>query len=316
MTAYRHTSGDPGSSDIEERMKTGSPHSETANARVTLGVVAISRNEEDDLSWFLDNLVGWVDEIIVVDDGSTDRTREIAREASGNVVLVERDMTEAEGFAGQRNAGIAVCQSDWILNMDIDERVTPELAQEILEAIRYTKLNAFRFRRLNFFVHRPMKAGGWGSWNQPRIARRGYHRFVNRVHERCLVEGEPESVGQLTGLMWHLNDASYEERLRKSFLYSSIDAREIIENGFKVTWLDLSLRPMLEFFKKFFWLRGFRDGLPGMVAGIHSADAVFRTLALAWDIQNRIPRQDLEMELQDCWKLFPHHHGKDDGVSG
>lgn len=269
--------------------------------RPTLGIVAISRNEERDIQGFLDHLLPWVDEIIIVDDGSTDRTTEIVEATDSKVTLLRNRMTDEGGFSEQRNLGIKAAKSDWLLNMDIDERVTPELAAEIKDVIQDTKLNAFRYRRLNYFMHQPMKLGGWNSWNNPQLARRGCHHYVNKVHERCVVEGEPNSIGQLHSEMWHLNDESYEERLRKSFQYSKIEANLILSGNTKVTWRHLFFKPPFEFIKKYILKRGFIDGVPGLISALHAAGAIFRAYALAWDEQNRIPREELEQELKKKW---------------
>jgi (heptosyl)LPS beta-1,4-glucosyltransferase len=268
----------------------------------TIGVIAISKNEERDLPGFLSCLISWVDEIVIVDDGSTDRTVEIAQATGNTVRVIERKKELESGFAGQRNIGLQAAQSDWLLNMDIDERVTPELAQEIKLASSDAKLNAFRYRRLNYFLHRPMKAGGWSSWNNPQLARRGYHRYVNKVHERCVVDGAPDSVGQLKGVMWHLNDESYKERMAKSFQYCLLEAEKMIACKTRLTGFKIITLPLIEFIKKYVFKRGFLDGTPGLVAAMHSSCAMFRACALTWDEQNRIQRDTLERALREMWK--------------
>ena len=272
------------------------------NSRITLGVVALSKNEELDLPGFLENLLPWVDEIVIVDDDSKDRTKDIIQNAGKKVKLIESSLSASGGFAGQRNIGLAACQTDWVLHMDIDERVTPELAQEILNTISNTPLNGFRYRRLNFFAHRPMKAGGWRNWNRPQLARKGFHEFIYRLHERCVIQGEPQSVGQLKGEMWHLNDANYKERLNKSIPYSIIEAEQLLEKDTKISAFSILMAPLFEFIKKYFLKWGLLDGVPGLIAAIHSADAVFRSYAIAWDEQNRIPREELEEELRTQWE--------------
>src|SRR5437763_15328649 len=121
------------------------------SARPTLGVVAISRNEEKDMPGFLEHLLPWVDEIVIVDDGSTDGTAGIASSAGTKVKWSPRRRDAKTGFAGQRNFGIESAQSDWLLHMDIDERVTPELMEDILKGIQDSAHNGYRYRRLNCF---------------------------------------------------------------------------------------------------------------------------------------------------------------------
>ena len=269
--------------------------------RPTLGVVVISYNEERDLPAFLEHLQPWVDEIVLVDDESTDRTAEIAQAAGGKVRLTVHKMEAEKGFAGQRNFGIESAASDWLLHMDVDERVPPSLAREILGAVSLTGFNAFRYRRKNFFLHRPMRGGGWQKWNAPQLACRGAHFFKNKVHERCVVRGGEAAVGQLKSPMWHLCDEGYRERLSKSLEYSQHAALNLLESGKHISWVDLLWQPLREFLKKYVAQQGFRDGVPGLISSLHASSAVFRAHALTWDEQNFIDREALEEELRAQW---------------
>lgn len=275
------------------------------NSSKKLGVVAISYNEEVDLPGFINHLLTWVDEIVIVDNCSTDKTRDQALAAGAKIKFVSHGQSPEGGYGEQRNIGIAHSDSEWLLHMDIDERVTPELAREIMNSISETHLNAFSYYRKNFFLHRSMKAGGWNTWNKPQLARRGFHHFVNNLHEVCIIEGGEKKIGQLKSKMWHLNDNCFKERLAKSFNYTGIEAEKIVQSKKKVTSVDLILRPVLEFFKKYIFKKGFVDGVPGLIAAIHSADATFRTYAIAWDLQHKISRTALEEEITLQWRQNP-----------
>ena len=268
----------------------------------SIGVVAISRNEETDLPAFLEHLMPWVNEIVIVDDGSTDGTKELIRKAGPKVRLVEQEMDRALGFAGQRNRGIQEARSDWLLHMDIDERVTPALADEIMSATQNSRFNAYRYRRLNFFLQRPMKAGGFQDWNNPQLARRGRHHFENAVHETCVVQDAPSSIGQLKHRMWHLNDESYKERMEKSLRYCQEQARRLTKKGMRMRWYHLLILPIAEFLRKMGKKRGYLDGTAGLLFALHSSCAMFKACALVWDDQNRIPRTSVEERLRAMWK--------------
>lgn len=267
---------------------------------ITLGVVAISKNEQTDMPGFLRHLASWVDEIVVVDDGSADRTPEIVRAAGPKVRLVEHPMSD-RGFSGQRNAGIAVAQSDWLLHMDIDERVTPELAVEIRRAIADTPLNAFRYRRLEFFLQRPIRGGGWQHWNFPQLARRGQHHFENTVHERCAVTGAPGTLGQLQSCMWHLNDESYVERVGKNLRYMQLSGDQILERGIRVRWYHMLFHPLYRALKSYVLQHGYREGTRGLILALYTFAGTFNWWAYAWDRQHRIRREELEQTLQKAW---------------
>lgn len=263
----------------------------------SLAAVAICKNEERNLPGLIGNLINWVDEIVIVDDGSTDRSREITEAAGDKVTFIDHPMSQEDGYAGQRNVGIASASADWLLHMDCDERVTPELADEIRKAIHATDLCGFRYRRLNYFLHRPMRYGGWASWNRPQLARRGHHRFEGRLHESCEIAGGAAKTGQLSGLMKHLNEENFEERLHKSARYVEMTAQKYATDGTTVSGAKIFRRTIREFAKKYLLQKGFLDGTPGLISALHSATAEFRAQALVWDRQHAIQRAEIETEL-------------------
>lgn len=270
-------------------------------SRPSLGVVSISYNEERDIEGFLENLVSWVDEIIIVDDGSADRTEEITQAYGDKVKFIKSPRIEGEYFSHQRNKGIDAATSDWLLHMDIDERVSPELAAQILEGITDSGKDGYRYRRLNYFMHRPMKGGGWRDWNLIHLARRDKFRFGGMFHEDCLMDAPTERVGQLDGLMIHFNEENFEKRIRKSTTYLEEVAKGVEGRGRPVTWIDVVGRPVAEFIRKYVFKRGFLDGTPGFISAAHSATATFRANALVWDRQNHIDRAQLDRDLKKMW---------------
>lgn len=262
--------------------------------RPSLSAVAIMRNEAANLPGLLRNLSGRVNELVLVDDGSTDDSVNIARKAGDWVRVVPHRMDDLQGFAGQRNAGLAVATGDWVLHMDCDERLSDDLFDEISCALPGTLRNAFRYRRLNYFLHRPMHYGGWNSWNRPQLARRGAHRFEGRIHEACVVDGGDSAIGQLSAMMHHFNDPDLAYRFSKSARYVEMEADRLREAGRRMGLMDLSVAPVMIWIKKYILQRGLLDGIPGLIAAIHSATAEFRIRALVWDQQNRIERGELE----------------------
>jgi glycosyltransferase involved in cell wall biosynthesis len=270
--------------------------------RPTIGVVTISHNEEKDLPGFLEHLLPWVDEIVIVDDGSTDRTEAIAGSAGPKLKFIASPRQAQEYFSHQRNKGIDAACSDWLLHMDIDERVTPELAGEALEAIQDPAKDCYRFRRLNFFLHRPMRGGGWQKWNQIHLARREKFRFGGKMHETTLIDSPPDRVGQLKGYMWHLNDADYVERIRKNMLYMQIEAESLLEKGVHVRWFHFLIHPWWRVFKSYFLEGGFKDGVLGVLYAMYVLTGTFNWYATAWDRSHAIARGDLEGQLKNLWR--------------
>jgi glycosyltransferase involved in cell wall biosynthesis len=259
----------------------------TSDPGVTLSAVAIMRNEALNLPGLIANVRGVANELVLVDDGSTDESLAIAAAAAPFVRVIDHPMQPETGFAGQRNAGIEAAQGAWLLHMDCDERLTPELAGEIRQAIAQTSVNGLRYRRLNHFLNRPMRHGGWDSWNNPQLARKGRHRFENILHERCVIDG---AIGQLRSRMIHLNEDSFAKRLSKSGKYVELEVELARAAGRRTSAPAILARPAFEFVKKYVLKLGFLDGVPGLIAALHSATARFRIEALLWDEQNRIPR--------------------------
>ncbi len=271
-------------------------------ARPTIAAAAIARDEEEDIRGFLESVLPWVDEIVIIDGGSTDRTAEIVSKIAPQATFVVSPMDADAGFAGQRNKCIEHATADWILHMDIDERVTPELAGEIVDAVSRPENNAYRYRRLNFFVHRPMRAGGWQHWNRPQLARRGCHRFVNRIHERCVVDGGDDRIGQLRHEIWHLNDRDYTERVSKNLRYMQMTGDEILASGKTIRWYHLLLYPTYRGLRSYLYEGGYRQGLTGLVFALYTFSSTFNWYAYAWEKQTRIPRAELESELAERWE--------------
>ena len=277
-------------------------NSQPKRKRPSIGVVSISYNEEQDMPGFLESLLSWVDEVVIVDDGSTDATEAIALSSGEQVRFLVSPRKDGEYYSHQRNKGIDASKSDWLLHMDIDERVSPELAMEIQEAVQDESKDAYRFRRLNFFLHRPMLGGGWQDWNNIHLAKRDVLRFGGMYHEDHIVDVPAERVGQLQSNIWHLNDSTYLERMGKSDRYCQEIAQRIKSRGRKIHWYDLFLAPLKEFVSKLIVKKGYRDKTLGFLWALHASSAMFRSCALVWDEQNRLDRSVVEEEVREKWR--------------
>lgn len=264
--------------------------------RPTLAAVAIARNEIRDIAGFIANVAPVVDEIIIVDDGSTDGTLDYLRGAGAKVKVLERRLEPDGGFAAQRNAGSALASAEWLLHMDIDERITPQLAAEIHATLPNTPLHAFRYRRLNFFLHRPFRAGGWQSWNNVQLGRRGHHRFVNAIHEMVEVDGGAAVTGQLAAEMWHLNDESFVERIAKNAAYAAPTARKLMAQR-RIRWWHLLLVPLWRAVKSYTVGGTWRYGELGLIFTLYVYSGTFNGYAVAWDEQNKLSRDALEAQI-------------------
>lgn len=263
-----------------------------------VSVCTISHNEEEDLPGFIEHLLDWVYEIVIVDDGSTDQTKQIALSYGNKIKFIEHPMGNDSHFGNQRNLSMEHASGDWLLHMDVDERVTPELKESILKSIQLDKFNGFKYRRLNHFLHYPMLHGGWHKWNRPQLARRDKHHFKNKVHEACVVEGGNDKIGQLDGLMWHFIDATYEERLRKNITYSKLTAEQILKKVEKVKWYHIIFHPFYRMLKSYIYYKGFLDGTKGLVFSLYTGLSTLNWWIFAWEEKNKISRSNLESKFK------------------
>jgi glycosyltransferase involved in cell wall biosynthesis len=243
---------------------------------LSLSVVIITLNEEANLGRTLQS-VAWADEIVVVDSGSTDRTREIAESFHANVFV-----EPWRGFAGQKNFAIGKASGDWILSLDADEEVEPALADEISMAIKTPSTAGFYIPRKNFFLGRWIRHGGFYPDRKLRLFRRGTAQFEDRlVHEDLRLNGP---TANLRGHLLHRAYPTLESYLDHMNRYSSLGAQIVAAQrprGF--SFVDIVIRPRLTFFYNYFLRGGFLDGREGLLLHLYHAQYVSWKYAKAWE---------------------------------
>jgi glycosyltransferase involved in cell wall biosynthesis len=255
----------------------------------TLSVVLITLDEAVNLPRTLES-VRWAHEIVVVDSGSTDGTLELARKAGARVFE-----EPWKGFAGQKNSAIGHATGDWVLSLDADEEVSEELAREIqgLLAGEPTQ-SAYRLPRLNHFLGRPLRHGGY--WPDPklRLFRRGAARFAERpVHETMEMIGESQGpVGQLRGHLIHHCYATLEEYIEHMNRYSTAGARMLVDAGRgggsagTLVW-NAVLNPAATFVYNYIFRLGFLDGREGLIQHLNHSVYVHWKFVKAWQMSKR-----------------------------
>lgn len=240
-------------------------------ARIT--VLIPTFNEEANLSACLDS-VAWADELFVVDSFSADRTREIATGRGARVV-----QHEYVNSATQKNWAIPQATHPWVLIVDADERVTPQLRDEI-EAILESDeavCDGYRIGRLNHFLGYRIRYCGWQNDTCLRLFRRDKGRYQDRqVHADVIVEGR---VGRLRNQLLHYTFDSFEQYMRKFDRYTTLAAGDRAKRTPTVRWHHLTLRPMARFFKQYIIKRGFLDGMAGLVLCLLASYSVFMKYA-------------------------------------
>jgi len=229
---------------------------------IPVSVVIVTKDEERNIRDALESVRDFED-IIVLDAFSTDSTPAICREYSGRVY-----QQEWIGYARQKQAAVDLAERQWVLILDADERVTPELKEEISERIQESTFSGYYLPRKSYFLGRWMRHSGWWPDYILRLFRKDTaHIEPREVHEKVVVNG---AVGYLKGPLEHYTYRTISDYIRKMEHYSSLSAEEL---GHKKTMplISLVLNPFAVFAKMFFLRQGFRDGVHGFIlAGLYS----------------------------------------------
>lgn len=236
--------------------------------RQPLSAVVITLNCAAQLAECLDSL-DFADEIVVVDSGSSDGTAELALARGARVV--RQDWL---GFGAQKQFGTELASHDWVLSIDSDERVTPQLRESIRAAMVEPEFKAYQFPRSNRFLGRYLRHGeGYPDWSLRLFDRRHARWSDDEVHERVLTLGPVES---LKGDLLHDSAQSLEAYLAKQNRYTTLAAQALLREGRTASVGRLLFSPAVRFLKFFLLRRGFLDGLPGF---LHIAIGCFNSFS-------------------------------------
>jgi len=244
------------------------PPSPPTPSAPTLGVAIIAHNAAARLAQCLAALA-FADDIVIVDGGSTDDTLAIAR-AHGARVIAAPDWP---GFGPQKNRAVAALQTDWVLSIDTDEIVSPELAAAIQSAIRASAADIYAVDRLSSFCGQWVRHSGWYPDWIPRLFRRGAARFSDDlVHERLMFEAP---AMRLEGKLMHYSYEDVETVLRKLDAYSSAGARQRHAAGQRGGFGRALRRGLWAFIRTWIVRRGFLDGRAGFMIAVFNAETVY-----------------------------------------
>ena len=234
-----------------------------------VSVIVITKDEEAALGDALRS-VAWADEIIVVDSGSRDLTAQIARDLGARVVAT----SDWPGFGQQKNRALEAATQDWVLSLDADERVTPELREEIAALIADgPKDAAYEMPRLSRYCGRFMRHSGWWPDHVTRFFRRGAARFSDDlVHERLVVSG---STGRMKNHLVHHAFDDFEEVLRKVDQYSTANARMLHERGRRGSLAKAIAHGCWAFLRTYVLRGGFLDGRHGFMLAVSNAEGTY-----------------------------------------
>lgn len=215
------------------------------------------------------SLAGLVSEIVVVDSFSTDSTVKLAKKYTSKVFQRKwTDYTDQKNYANTRTS------FPWILSLDADERISPELREEIIEIKKEEpECSGFSIPRQVYYLGRWIRHSGWYPDRKLRLFRKDRARWEGEyVHERLVIEGK---IQKLSGSIHHFTYRNISEHLDRINKFSELGAQKLYVNRKKCRWHHLVFMPFFRFAKSFFWRAGFLDGYPGFIVSVLNGYSIF-----------------------------------------
>jgi glycosyltransferase involved in cell wall biosynthesis len=259
----------------------------TATAQPTVSAIVVCYNEEENIGACLESL-RWCDEIVVVDSFSTDGTVEICRRYTDRVI-----QKAWSGYRDQKAFAHSQATQDWVLLVDSDERVTPELREEIGQALTRdnNEYSGYAIPRLVFYLNRWWRRGGWYPDYDVRLFRRERATWGGTdPHEKIIVDGK---VRRLRQPLHHFTYHDIEDHIERINRFTSISSRELHRSGHSWRLSDALFRPAGRFFRSYILQRGFMEGFAGFHVAVTAAVYVFLKYAKLWELEGE-EKKELE----------------------
>jgi glycosyltransferase involved in cell wall biosynthesis len=249
---------------------------------VKLTVTVITRDESAHIAAALES-VSWADEIIVVDSRSTDETVAIARKYAACV-----EVRDWPGYSAQKNYAAEIASNDWILSLDADERVTPELASEIRQTLQVDPAaRGYRIPRVTWYLAQWIRSTDWYPDYQLRLYDRRAGRWNGRrVHESVELQGTPAF---LRHELQHYAYRDIAHHLATIDRYTTLAAEQWLSEGRRTNGFEIFIHPRLAFLRNYLLRGGIRDGAAGLLVSKLNAYYVFLKFAKLWELQPRAP---------------------------
>jgi len=255
-----------------------------------ISAVILTKNEEKNIVPCIKSL-WWCDEIIVIDDYSTDKTikkiqnakclpvRRAGKSQNKNVKLkiIKRHLNG--DFATQRNFGLNKAKGEWVLFVDADEKATPALATEIKKKISKTRCNGFYLKRQDFWAGKWLKYGETGNIKLLRLGKKSAGKWKRPIHEFWEIKGK---IGTLKNPLLHYSHSTVSEFISDINFYTDLNAKFFYQQKVKSSLWQIIVYPLGKFFINYFLKRGFLDGLPGFVFALLMSFHSFLTRAKLW----------------------------------
>ena len=240
-----------------------------------LSAIVIAKDSERTIARCLESL-SFADEIVVVDSGSTDRTREIARELGATV----HQTSDWPGYGRQKNRALGHARGEWVLSLDSDEWIDASLRAEIEAALAAPDKTAYAIPRRSSFCGRFMRHSGWWPDYVVRLFRRGGARFSDDlVHERLVVEGD---IGKLRSPILHEAVTDIDQMIAKLNVYSTSGARMRHARGERASLAQAVVHGVWTFFRTYVLRLGFLDGREGFLLAVLNAESSYYRYVKLW----------------------------------
>ena len=237
-----------------------------------ISVLVITKNEAHNIVECLDS-ARWADEIVIVDAESRDETVALAKKFTAKIFV-----RPWMGFAAAKQFALEQCTNEWILWLDADERVMPELAEEIQSVMQgKPEQAAFTVARRAYFLGRWIRHSGWYPGRVARLFNRKHARFNSAaVHEGLVIDGP---IGDLRNDLLHYTDPNIYHYFSKYNRYTTLAAEETFAKGKRAGLSDLLIRPAWQFFRMYVLRLGMLDGIQGLLLALFSSSYVFTKYA-------------------------------------
>lgn len=248
-----------------------------------LSAIVLTKNEEKNIESCIKTLL-WCDEVIVIDDFSSDSTLEKIRNVDSPKVKVFRHKSNLD-FSTQRNFALTKVKKEWALFVDADERVPEPLRNEIVSVISDNKgILGYRLGRIDNIWGKELKHGETGRSRFIRLAKKNAGKWVNAVHEEWKIEGR---VKDLNNALHHFPHQKLEEFLKEINFYTSIRADELYNEGNRANWFSILLYTKGKFIANYFFKMGFLDGIPGLISALLMSFHSFLVRGKLWMLTKR-----------------------------
>ncbi len=244
--------------------------------KLDLSLVVITLNEEKNIERCLKS-VPFAREVIVLDSKSKDRTVDIAQSLGARVFS-----QEFKGYRQQKADALALATQSWILSLDADEYLSPNLQTEIKSVLTNPLFNGYKMPRKSFHLGRWIYHGDWYPDFQTRLIKRNRAYWKGgQLHESMFVEGK---VGTLEGEIYHNVFRDLADQIDTNNEYSTLGANDAYQSGRKFYSWQLLLKPIFKFLECYLWKLGFLDGAPGFIIALAAAQSSFLKYSKLWEL--------------------------------